>query len=294
MLTDHMKRFFIYFVLFASLAPSAAAQSADPGSAGIALSPARFELEMEPGAETTVVLTLDHRGTGDASKAARILASLNDWTITRDGRVEYFPANTQKNSASPWLIYTPGEAAVAPGTLHQIRVTVSVPYDAQPGDHLAALIIEQRPETLKPSPNSRQVVVKYRMASVFYIKVKNLVRKGDIGDLLAEADADGIHITPTLKNDGNSMVRPIGSIQVLNEKNNVVAELTSTEMLPVLAGAETAQRLSMGNRLPAGAYTVKYRVDFQNGSASVEGITDLVVKPTVRDTASAKLSPGKP
>src|SRR3954469_14236569 len=79
---------------------------------GMALSPARFEFEMDPGTETTVLVNLDYRTAPGVTQAARIVASLNDWNITRDGRVEYFAANTRPNSASPWLIYSPGEAAV--------------------------------------------------------------------------------------------------------------------------------------------------------------------------------------
>ncbi|MBK8304642.1 MAG: hypothetical protein IPK98_15060 [Chloracidobacterium sp.] len=113
----------ILFVLI-SLAVSIFAQApSSPG--GMALGPARFELEMKPGTETTVVVNLDYKAGDNITQPARIVATLNDWTITKNGRVEYFPAGTQPNSASPWLIYSPGEAAVTPGTIHQIRVTIS-------------------------------------------------------------------------------------------------------------------------------------------------------------------------
>ncbi len=49
--------------IFALCAPQALAQSDD----GIALAPARFELEMAPGSETTVVVNLDyHTSRADA------------------------------------------------------------------------------------------------------------------------------------------------------------------------------------------------------------------------------------
>ena len=125
-------------ILPLSAAAQTAASDTPPSSGSMALSPARFELEMKPGTETTVVVNLDYRSEGGSTMPARIVASLNDWTITKDGRVEYSRANTQPNSASSWMIYTPGEAAVTPGTIHQIRVTVAVPANATPGDHLAA------------------------------------------------------------------------------------------------------------------------------------------------------------
>ena len=244
----------------------------------MALAPARFELEMKPGTETTVVVNLDYKSGGDPTKPARIVASLNDWDLTRDGRVEYYPANTRPNSASPWLIYSPGEASVTPGTVHQIRVTVAVPANAAPGDHLSALVIEQRPDSVKYLQDKRQVIVRYRLASVFYIKVGNLTRKGSFENLFAEYTPNGVLVTPFLKNEGNSVIRPDGSVVIVDVNGKTVAEMSNLEQLPVLAGSEIAQPLLIEKKLAPGLYSVKYRVDFQDGRPATEGVTDLVVR----------------
>lgn len=280
---------FCFPLVIAAQAPAAGSPS---NTGSMAVSPARFELEMKPGTETTVVVNLDYRGSDNIKEPARIVATLNDWTITKDGRVEYFRANTRPDSASSWLIYSPGEASVVPGTIHQIRVTISVPADAAPGDHLTALIIEQRPDSLKQSGNLRQMIVRYRMASVFYIKVSNLTKKGSIEDLYAESGPDGIVVTPTLVNEGNSMIRPVASLKVLDAQGNVVADVPEIEPLPVLAGAKISQPVVIDKTLAPGSYTVKYRIDFQDGAKAVEGVTDLTVKPVA--TASAGKTPPKP
>lgn len=278
--------------LSASIAAQVQATNNPPTTGSMAVSPARFELEMKPGTETTVVVNLDYRAPADIKEPARIVASLNDWTLTKDGRVEYFRANSRPGSASPWMIYSPGEASVVPGTIHQIRVTIAVPLDAAPGDHLAALIIEQRPETLKYEQNVRQMIVRYRMASVFYIKVSNLTKKGLIEDLYAESTQEGIVVTPTLKNEGNSVVRPTASVKVLDSEGKVVANLPELEPLPVLAGAELKHPVVIAKTLAPGNYTVKYRIDFQDGGKAAEGVTDLVVK--APQVAAAAPNPPKP
>ena len=158
-----------------------------PAGSGISLAPARLELEMQPGSETTVVVNIDYHSSSVDSQPVRIVASLNDWTIDRNGQVQFEKANTLPNSASSWLIYSPAETTVIPGNLHAIRVTVSVPKDATPGDHLSALIIEQRPDNLKLNQDRRQMVIRYRMAAVFYIKVPQLRRQGSLESLRAEA-----------------------------------------------------------------------------------------------------------
>lgn len=253
-----------------------------PTGNGISLAPARLELEMQPGTETTVVVNLDYHATSENSQPVRIVASLNDWTIDRDGQVKFERANTLPNSASPWLIYSPAETTVTPGNLHAIRVTVSVPKDATPGDHLTALIVEQRPDNLKLNENRRQMVIRYRMGAVFYIKVPQLRRQGSLESLRAETKDDQILVTPLLKNTGNSVIRPLTSLQVTNSTGVAVAELPQKESLPLLGGSELVQPLVLESRLAPGTYTVKYRVDFQDGSRPTEGVTELVIPATQR------------
>ena len=247
-------------------------------TSGISLAPARFELEMQPGSETTVVVNLDYHTTAERSQPVRIVASLNDWTIDRVGRVRFEKANSLPNSASSWLIHSPAETLVTPGNLHAIRVTVTVPKDATPGDHLTALIVEQRPDTLKLNENRRQVVIRYRMAAVFYIKVPQLRRQGSLESLRAESSDGQVTVTPLLKNAGNSVIRPLTSLRIMDSSGVAVAELAQKESLPLLGGAELIEPLVIEKSLAPGTYNVKYRVDFQDGSRPTEGITELVVK----------------
>ena len=282
--------FWIFILAFGVSAQNPEA-SPKPLGNGISLAPARLELEMRPGQETTVVVNLDYHSVANNAQPVRIVASLNDWTIDRNGQVQFQRANTLPNSASSWLIYSPAETTVTPGNLHAIRVTVSVPKDATPGDHLSALIIEQRPDNIKVlTENRRQMVIRYRMAAVFYIKVPQLRRQGSLESLRAEASGDQVVVTPLLKNAGNSVIRPLTSLKVTDSSGTAVAELPQKESLPVLGGAELIQPLVVETRLAPGTYTVKYRVDFQDGSRPTEGVTELVVPQSQRASASRGLA----
>jgi hypothetical protein len=268
--------FLIAFVCASAQTPPNPAPT--PTGTGISLAPARFELEMLPGSETTVVVNLDYHAGTDKSEPVRIVANLNDWTIDRDGQVRFEKANTLPNSASSWLIHSPAETMVIPGNLHSIRVTISVPKDATPGDHLTSLIVEQRPDSLKLNENRRQVVIRYRMAAVFYIKVPQLRRQGSLESLRAEAGANEVTVTPLLKNGGNSVLRPLTSLKITDSNGAAVAELPQKEAIPLLGGSELMQPVVVEKRLAPGIYNVKYRVDFQDGKQPTEGITELVVK----------------
>lgn len=287
-----MKIFFALILLCVPL--SISAQDSPSGSVGMALSPARFELEMKPGTETTVVVNLDYRALATQAGPARIVASLNDWSITQDGRIEYFRPNSQPNSASSWIVYSPGEATVSPGVIHPIRVTVSVPPDATPGDHMTALIVEQRADTIKYNKAEREMIVRYRLASVFYIKVSKLTTKGSFEHLYAEQTREGVIVTPTLKNTGNSLIRPTASLKIVDADGTVVTDLPDVARLPILAGAQLKAPTLIENQLKSGTYTVKYRVDFQDGSIATEGVTDLVVKPAVPQIAVSGPPPKRP
>jgi hypothetical protein len=270
----------LFWIFVSVICATAQSPEPTPKPTGISLAPARLELEMQPGQETTVVVNLDYHSISDNAQPVRIVASLNDWTIDRDGQVQFERANTLPNSASPWLIYSPAETTVIPGNLHAIRVTVSVPKDATPGDHLSALIIEQRPDNIRVNENRRQMVIRYRMGAVFYIKVPHLRRQGSLESLRAEAKGDQVIVTPLLKNAGNSVIRPLTSLKVTDSAGVSVVELPQKESLPLLGGAELAQPFVVETRLAPGTYNVKYRVDFQDGTRPTEGITELVVLPS--------------
>jgi len=268
----------LVWIFITAVCVSAQSPAQQERTNGISLAPARFELEMQPGSETTVVVNLDYHTDAVNAQPVRIVATLNDWTIDRNGDVRFEKANTLPNSASSWLIHSPAETMVVPGNMHAIRVTISVPKDATPGDHLTALIVEQRPESIKLNENRRQVVIRYRMGAVFYIKVPQLRRHGSLESLRAEATQDHVTVTPLLKNGGNSVIRPLTSLKITNSSGVAIAELPQKESIPLLGNSEMVQPLVVETRLAPGTYNVKYRVDFQDGNRPTEGITELVVK----------------
>jgi P pilus assembly chaperone PapD len=257
---------------------TAAQVEAAPAGNAISIAPARFEAEMEPGSVTTFVVHLNYRSAAREQKPSRITVSLNDWNLTGDGQVVFSKAGTNPKSSSSWIVYSPSDAVVSPGQNNTIRVTISVPKDAAPGDHLSALIIEPRPDNSRLNRNERQVTVRYRMATMIYVKVPKLTHKGSLENLKAIPDQTGLRIVPTLKNEGNSMIRPVYSVKVVDIKGQVVAELQETESLPVLAKGELSKPVVIEKKLVPGAYTVKYKVNFQDGSKVIEGVTNLVVK----------------
>lgn len=256
-------------VLFA---PATFAQGA-PGAGELALAPSRFELPMEPGTEQTVVVNVISSGAGAGAAPLRLLASLGDWSASADGQLQFAKPGTLPGSAAPWMIYSPVELTVKPGSTHSIRVTVSVPKDATPGDHTAVLFVEERPGDIRTKRNVKQLVFHFRLAAIFYVMVPPFTAKGSLVNLVAAPAADGLQIRPTLKNEGNVHLRPVQSFQLLDAAGNVVAEQTPADAAPVMANAHSQQVLTVTRPLPPGEYSLRYRVDFKDGGKVIEGRT---------------------
>lgn len=269
---------FPLLVLGQAQAPPGQESSPAPAEDGIGVAPARFELPMLPGTERTVVVNVIYNAASSESQPCRLVASLGDWTILGNGDAKYYKAGTQINSACSWLTYSPAEMTALPGKVHPIRITISVPKDATPGDHLAALFVESRPDNLKLDQDRRQVILRFRMAALFYVMVPRLTRKGSLLNVAAQVSEQGIVVVPTLRNEGNSHLRPIESVKIVASSGVVVAELTESEATPVLAGAEVSHAVLIQKSIPPGTYSVRYRVDFKDGNPITEGESELVVK----------------
>jgi len=260
------------------LTHSAAAQpAAAPRPSEIALAPTRFELPMAPGTEQTVVVNVISSGSDANAKPTRLLASLGDWTLTPTGDMSFAKPGTTPGSAAPWMIYSPVELSVTPGKTYPIRVTISVPKDATPGDHLAVLFVEERPGDIKTKKNVKQLTFHFRLAAVFYVMVTPLNAKGALAGLQANVVPGALEVIPTLRNEGNTHLRPAQSFQLLDASGKVVLEQEPSEGYPLLGGGELKQAMRVPQSLAAGEYSLRYRVDFKDGSKVIEGRTRVTV-----------------
>lgn len=275
----------------AQQAPAAKPAAEEPGKARpgeIALAPSRFELPMARGEEKTVVVNVISSGGDTGGKSIRLLASLGDWTMTPEGQVAFAKPGTTARSAADWMVYSPVELTVTPGKTHPIRVTISVPDDAPPGDHLAVLFVEERPAENKTRTNVKQLVFHFRLAAIFYIMVSPHTMKGSLVNLTTALGEKGLAITPTLKNEGDTHLRPLQSFQLLDAAGKVVAEQAPTETSPILGGLTLAMPLTLSEPIAPGEYSLRYRVDFKDGSKVTEGRTKVVIP-----AADAKPTPVK-
>ena len=257
-----------------ALKREAAAKGRKLGSE-LALSPSRIEVAMKPGSSKTMVVKVIRTGTGTAN---RLRVRLNDWDITNEGRIKYFKPKTNPNSAAPWITYSPTELILPPDKTLHVRMTITVPKDAKPGDHTAALIIAPRAANLKNVGRKRRMVFQFRLAAIIYVMVPSFHAKPSLTGLKAAQEESHIAVSPTWTNDGNHRARPLQGVTVHDAKGKQVAKLEPAAGLPILAGHTLTNVLKIPKKLPAGTYKVHYRADFRRDGGIIEGRTKLVVK----------------
>ncbi len=244
-------------------------QSAGPGD--LALAPSRLELPLKPGESKTVVVNVISSPGAPGAKPMRLLASLGDWAMTRNGQVTFSKPATLPRSATDWLIYSPVELLVTPGETHSIRVTVDVPEDATPGDYTSVLFVEERPPDLKQQATSKQIMFHFRLAAIIYVMVPPLTTKGSLTALDAQIAPTQITVQPVLRNEGNTRVRPTQSLDLLDAQGTVIHSATIGSNTPILANSELQPTLTLEKLPPPGEYSLRYRVDFHDGSKVIEG-----------------------
>lgn len=278
------------FALIAVFSCGAAQAKAQAADGGLKISPSRMDIAVPAGGEKTVGLIVEYdKDKPDAQLPnARIIARLDDWKVAPNGEFSFVPANSTPRSAASWITYSPSEFTLAPGTRQVIRFTVSVPKETAPGDYYLACYVQDRTPPPPPSEGQRQLTISYRFYTIIYVRVPGLTTDGSLQSLEAGVK-DGLPvITPKLANAGNSRLRPKHSVEIRDEKDNVVFATPMNETLVVLGGQSWQMPIPVDAELPAGNYKLAYSVDFGDKKEIQVGKTSFVITPA--DVALRKKS----
>jgi P pilus assembly chaperone PapD len=197
--------------------------------------------------------------------------SKNSITVTNNGKeplrmrvyTENFTYDRQKGfvtisnhdrSAIQYLQFSPRELVVPPGVTRNIRVASTLPPSLPDGEYRVVLFLEDLKEKkLQNNANNNPVVMKARVASVFYIS-----KGSGSADLQANAatwDTTNKRMTLVLNNKGQKSAYPNVNWKI--EKDG--KEITKNRVLGVVlqAGNEREIGLEMGNaNLTSGNYTL--------------------------------------
>jgi hypothetical protein len=159
--------------------------------------PTTVDLSRDPGG--AALGTIDVRAHGEGGRRFRTV--VEEITQRPDGTQAYSPASDSRFSASSWVSVTPVTFSGTPDRTQPIQYRVTVPADAEPGDHLASLTVQRLASSGGATAASIEAV-SVRMT----IRVRGEIRpEARITGLEVPSIADGgpVSIAATVKNSGN-------------------------------------------------------------------------------------------
>jgi P pilus assembly chaperone PapD len=244
---------------------------------GLGLSPMRLELKMRPGSQYSGALTI----TNDSKDKLRIRAEILDFYIDQQETPQFarnYPQEAEY-SCRAWLTVNPMETELAAGSSALIRYTLRFP-DFAPTDrgyHCAAGF------TTLPSAEAQAqgmgVKTAVRMVAAFYVIAGQPVLEGEMKEIKLEQVVDPKTKTGSwravvvMENGSDLHYRPVGEVQLIDASGKVL-EKKNFSSLPVLPKRSQRFLFPLENKLSAGPYTLKARVDI--GGKSVQEATAVV------------------
>lgn len=272
-----------FFLFFAALTLAGGCAAEIRAQGGVSIYPNVAEITVAAGKEKTFALTsaykLDKPEYAAFLKNTRVVARLSDWQAEASGSIKTAKTGTLERSAAPWVIYSPAEFTLTPGSVQLLRFTVSVPKETAPGDYYFAVYIEDR-DPPPPKEADKKINVRLRIYSLIYVQVPGLTRDGEITGLKAQM-TDGIPtVISTFKNTGNSFITPRHAIEVRDQADKLVAEVPMKATRRINGNTEMDVKTALPETLEAGIYKVIYKADAGNNKPIFVARTTLAVSPS--------------
>jgi hypothetical protein len=236
-------------------------KASDSGSFTVA--PLKVDVAIAPGESATGTLRVFTQGAGERYKV-----ELGDVTQNDNGSYNYDEPTGKPDDVSSWVEATPKTFKSGPGAVEPITWTISVPKEADPGDHLGAIYVTQVSD-----PKAGEVVLQSRIAVRIELTVQGDIKFNPvINPLDAPRVASGgpIKVTGSISNEGNVRVdlreAKIAQWEVLDGDRVVEKKslLPTDETIPAVLFPGAVRPFTFSWKKPPsyGRFTVRMRLEF--------------------------------
>ncbi len=181
---------------------------------GLALSPLRNELNIDPGTSLDGVITV----TNKTSHNMTINLSAEEFSVINQ---QYDYAFTVESNVAKWVTFNLNEVDLMAGEAKDISFTVGAPLSAEPGGRYIGLFASTNTGVMGDSAVSSQ----QRIASLLYITVLgDVTRSGNLVSLLSPWAVGGDSTwSAALQNTGTTHFRSRYNVQVVDLFGNNIA-----------------------------------------------------------------------
>lgn len=220
----------IFAVLgFSFISPIVKAQTSDD-TKGFSVSPPSFELDVNPGDVITNTIKVENLSDIDLEITANVQSFV---AYGEEGQIN-LTEDDSEYSITNWITFEDDVFQVPANQVVNVPFTINVPDVAEPGSHYGAVVFSSN--SVSTEPNTPNIV--QEIGSIVLLRVP-----GDVEEsaTVVEFKSDKPYYTDPkvmihtlLENTGNVIVKPTGSIVILDLFGNEVQriELTSNNILP--------------------------------------------------------------
>ncbi len=200
-------------VLILSTLPMSAAHAADIG-----VSPPRIDLTVPAGGTASTTFNVIWTG----KDAVRLDLSKADWTMGQDGGLTYMVAGDGTYSAASWLNLQ-SDGVDLPGAGQQaVRLAVQVPPNTALAGTYNAVIFVETP-TAPATGTGTHLLMRQRVGVVVYVTIAGTEKNGS---KLTDMYSDGSTVHAIVANQGNTVMRYSGSLEVRDASGNTIKSLS--------------------------------------------------------------------
>ncbi|MEZ5367233.1 MAG: hypothetical protein R2748_34070 [Bryobacterales bacterium] len=199
--------------------------------------------------------------TAKGQRSAFFEAKTEDWLPSEDGKQSFYlePGKVDR-SCSRWVSLNPVESLVLPSEPLEVKISLSVPPEAEPGGYWCVLTLNERPD---PTQRPQGVAVRF-LTSIsvgIFVYLDPVERSARIQDVQIHEDRAEVAVL----NTGNSPLGVEGRVEFLSpDSQEKIAEALISRRTVVLDPAPRAllsTALPDRDALPTGRYLVRVILD---------------------------------
>lgn len=257
---------------------------------GLEISPVRSDVVVEPGSSTTVKIRL----TNNVVSPVRARLAVNDFTPQENGEAQLQGDDVQGPTSIKDFVGKLDDTVIEPTKSVNVEVPISVPEAQAPGVYYGVL----RFDALSANETSPEALTGVTLgASLGYVLIVEVPgsssesmsitkvlpeRNGSVTRLLAASPSS---INVTVSNNGQTLLKPYGTVQVFNFRNKEVLSLgvndgdIKTNVLPQNKRVLKAE-IKDKNLLP-GRYKVVTTLAYGQNNETTDFTTTFWVLPPV-------------
>ncbi len=222
-----------------------------------------FDISLEPGESRE--LTVRFSNHGEIGTGASVFAA--DVYSLYGGGMGMADIDAPRTGATEWLDLESTDLELEPGEAVEETFTVAVPDDAEPGDYITAVVI-QNTDPIGVGDDDERFVQTVRQGIAVAIDIPGDRQPAmEFGEVRHSISAGSSVIEVDLQNTGNADLRPDGTFSLQEADGDEIAA-SPIGLDTIFAGTGTVIEVTLTDELPPGDYFIDVVVEDEETGAS--------------------------